>query len=177
MQALSHHMMQVPAQHQEVAPADPDSDFEEPAPSVPQMSSAAQHVAAERCYVRLSCQPSSLWKEAVSLLVCHAAQQGQAAGSPCSRGLDCCAADLARGRAEGTPTVPAGTAAWGDARARPLRPQVTCSGQLCPALKACCGERLPWHKGLLAGAHTPGLQSPGHPCIWGLLRGRASTAS
>ncbi len=45
---LSHHGMQAAAQHRDVAPADPDSDFDEPAPSVPQTSSAAQHGAAER---------------------------------------------------------------------------------------------------------------------------------
>lgn len=45
---LSHHGVQAAAQHRDVAPADPDSDFDEPAPSVPQTSSAAQHGAAER---------------------------------------------------------------------------------------------------------------------------------
>ena len=43
---LSRLGMQAPAQQRESAPADPDSDFDEPAPSVPQASSAAQHVAA-----------------------------------------------------------------------------------------------------------------------------------
>ena len=44
-QLLSHHGMQ--AQLRDLAPADPDSDFDEPASSVPQTSSAAQHIAAE----------------------------------------------------------------------------------------------------------------------------------
>ena len=47
-QLLSHHGMQAPTRQRDVAPADPDSDFDEPAPSVPQTSSAAQHAAAER---------------------------------------------------------------------------------------------------------------------------------